>query len=162
MRVLTTSSHAILVMGPCGAGKTTYAQATYPDYAQPDREWLLRALSPDRQIHYYPAWNAVTTRLHREIVVLLAERGMNMVITLGGATQKERAIWCDILRSNFYHVSGVLLRVRPETTLARALADPARPTTSRSKWKVITDHWYRDWEPVASDEFEGYEEIDYD
>ena len=149
----------ILVIGPCGAGKTTYARAHYPQHAQPDFEALLRACRADGTLCYYPELRATADRLMDLAVRELLKRGIAVCITDSGATRKERRRWITI--ADGAPVRCIRLIVTPAIAIARGQCDPMRPTTSRAKWPAIVQHWYQRWEaPDPQREgFASYQEV---
>lgn len=158
---LLKQSDLVLVIGPCGAGKTTYARAHYPDYAQPDREALIRALTPDGALHYYPEFRALSAYLHKQAVRHLLAKGIAVCVTVGGATRKERAEWREIAVWTGAMLSCIRLLADEATCLARAKADPTRPESSKGKWAEIIGNWFAGYEPVDP-EAEGiavYQEV---
>lgn len=151
----------VLVIGPCGAGKTTYARAHYPQHAQPDHEALIRALTPDGCLHYYPELRVLSLLLQRRAVQQLLAKEVAVCVTTGGATRKERAEWRALAAWANVPVSCIHLRVDAATCLARAKADKNRPDSSRGKWAEIIDNWFRAWQPVetAAEGIARYEEV---
>ncbi|MDE1904934.1 MAG: AAA family ATPase [Rhodospirillales bacterium] len=133
-----------LIIGPCGAGKSTYARAHYPEHARPEREGMIRAMTPDGALHYYPALRAIASALQDLAVASLFARGYAVCVTDGGATRAERARWVGMAANVPCHV--IRLVVSPATAIARAASDPTRPQTSKGKWPKIVQNWYRRWE----------------
>jgi predicted kinase len=146
--MLKKANDLVLVIGPCGAGKTTYARASYPDYAQPDRESLIRALTPDGALHYYPELRTLSALLQKQAVRHLLAKGIAVCVTAGGTTRKERAEWREVAALVGARFSCIRVVVEAETCIARARADPHRPASSKDQWAAIVSHWFRDFEPV--------------
>lgn len=148
-------SELVLVIGACGAGKTTWARANLPNHAHPDAEQLARTLFADpSQSRYYPWVRVVMKRLVHCATVTLLERGVSVAVAGRGATPDERRTWIDLAASYGAPTHIVWLATPPEVCVARAQADPNRPRTSRRAWPQIVANWYRDWQPPTPDE--GY------
>ena len=143
----------ILVVGPCGAGKTTWARATYPQHAHPDAEELARTLfaTPDR-FRYYPWVRAVQARMLRVAVEGLLSRRVPTVVTARGATVAERREWAGL--AAFYETPARLVRLATpaEVCVERARSDSRRPRSSRPVWSGVVGNWFRDWEEPESGE----------
>lgn len=154
-------SELIVVVGPCGAGKTTWARATYPRHAHPDAEELARTLFADRTLfRYYPWTRAVSRRLLITAVDDLAARGVPTVVTARGAKAVERRVWLGVARRHQIPAHVVRMLTPADACVERARADPLRPPSSRSAWERIVEAWFRDWQPPTADEgHASYREI---
>lgn len=141
-----------LIIGCCGAGKTTYLQH-YPDSLHFDAERHLDALLAGRRKYYPEVWR-VTRRMLRAGYEEALTTGMNIALTASGHTRAERAAWLLPARIAEYQTEIVLLHVTPEMALARCKADATRPKTTR--WRPIIEHWFRDFEAVEADECDEY------
>lgn len=151
----------VVVIGPCGAGKTTWSRRAFPDHAHPDAEELARTLfATTARFRYYPWTRAVAARLHCTAVAELLGRGVPVCVTARGATRVERAKWAALAAERGVDAHLVRLVVDEQTCVERARSDPRRPRTSRSAWGRIVAHWFRDYEPVGDGEgFVSYREV---
>lgn len=141
-----------LIIGCCGAGKTTYLRH-YSDRLHFDAERHLDALLDGRRKYYPEVWRVARRMLHAGYEAALAT-GLDIALTASGHTRTERATWLLPARLHGYHTEIVLVRVSPETALVRCKADAARPKTTR--WRPIIEHWFRDFEAVEADECDEY------
>ena len=151
----------VLIIGPCGAGKTTYARDAYPQHAQPDYESFIRALTPDGALHYDVTLRAIAGRIQRDAARDLLKRGRAVCLTSGGATRTERATWIALAHDAGAVVLCVWLVVDEATCLARAQSDITRPTTSKGKWAQIVHNWFARYEPIdaAGELLDEYREV---
>lgn len=145
-------SRLTMIIGCCGAGKTTYLRH-YPDRLHFDAERHLDALLDGQRNCYPEVWRIVRRMMHVGYEEALTT-GLDIALTASGHTRNERAAWLLPARLNGYHTEVVLLRVAPETALARCKADVTRPKTTR--WRPIVEHWFRDFEDVEADECDEY------
>ena len=154
----------ILIIGPSGAGKTTYARMHYPQHLHPDYEALIRTLFASQDLfRFYPQVRATGARLHRLAVRELLLRQMNVCIPETAGTALKRKQWIDIAQEANVLVHCILLRVDQATAIHRACTDSLRPKTARPSWPPMIERWYRDFEPVCCEE-EGitdYREVDW-
>lgn len=148
MMALLKHHELILIIGPCGAGKTTYARAHYPQHARPEHEAMIRAMTPDGALHYEPVLRAIAPRLQDLAVAGLLQRGYAVCVTDGGAMPKDRARWVTLATATCTPVHVIRLVVSPARAIYRAQSDPHRPKTSKSAWPTIVQNWYRHWEAV--------------
>lgn len=150
-----------LVIGPCGAGKTTWARSHRPEDYHPDAEHLTRTLvaTPERH-RLHPHIRALGRRLLTTAVEHLLAGGHPVCVTVRGATRAERAVYTTMAIRHTTGTHVVRLLTPPEVCIRRAQADPDRPPTSQRAWPDIVDNWFGDYEPVAPGA-EGftYEEI---
>lgn len=148
-----------IVMGPPGAGKSTYINAHFPAALAPNADRYTVAHMPDHQLHFGSSVRAIAEHLAFYALEQILMRGFACVFELGGATRAERASIITVARRYGYRVHGILLEVTPDTAWRRTQHDPTRPATSKPKWRAMIDHWYERFEPIASNEFETWETI---
>lgn len=153
----------ILVIGPCGSGKTTYARSRYPEYLHPDMEILMHTLYADpSDIRYHAYIRTCGKLLIEQATRCLLTKRQSVCLTIGGATREDRRKWIEMAHECGASVHCVRLLIESKTCILRAKADITRPATSKSKWREIIEHWFRDFEPVDCEQ-EGittYTEID--
>lgn len=163
VKSLRKMSELVLIIGPCGAGKTTYARTHYPTHLHPDMEAIMHTLYVNPIDFRYHAYIRTCGKILTEQATqhLLAKQ-QSVCLTIGGATRKDRQKWIAIATECGAFVRCVRLLVDPETAIIRARSDPSRPATSKSKWRKIVEHWFRDFEPVdaEAEEIAFYQEID--
>ena len=155
-------SELILVIGPCGAGKTTYARAHYPDHLHVGTDPLICAMRADMRLKWYPHLHAASRRMQDAALDYLLSHGHNVCVTDGGTTRRRRQKWSALAHRYGATLSIVRLLVAPDVCIMRAQADPDRPKTSKSGWPKIVAHWFRDFEPVdmEHEDIDLYQEID--
>lgn len=156
-------SELILIIGPCGSGKTTYARAHYPNHYHPDMEILAKTLfASSEQFRYYPVIRSCGDILKEQAVKHLLAKKQPICLTIGGATRKERMRWSDMAFDAGVDVHCIRLLVNAETCIARAKADKLRPATSKQHWQEIVEHWFRDFESVDcfEERIASYREIE--
>lgn len=143
----------ILVIGPCGAGKTTWSRQAYPQHAHPDREELTRSLfATPEQFRFYPWARAVGRRLQTLAVDDLLTRKVPLCVTASGATVADRRPWLELAQRHNTPTHLVRLTTPADVCVARARADPRRPATSRPVWAGMVQRWYRIYEPPTAAE----------
>lgn len=144
----------MLVIGPCGAGKTTWlaAQPWPRGWFTVDLETVLDVVQAGPR-SYTPAARALARVMFDAALGHAAQRGLNVAVTATGATRRERAAVLDRFPPARYCRTIVIVRPDdPELPIARAMADPLRPRSARAGWRAIVERWYRRWEPVTPDE----------
>lgn len=154
MRDAVSGPIVVLVIGPCGAGKTTWIAAhPWPrGWFAIQREPLMDAVQTGPR-SYTPAARTFSRVLYWAAIDHAAARGLSVAIEAGGATRRERAAILDRFPAPAWHREIVaIVPADPADPIARAKADPLRPRTSRSAWGEIVANWYRRYEPVAPDE----------
>lgn len=144
-----TTRTVTLVIGPVGAGKTTWAlrQMRRGDYLV-DGDRLLAALQPPGE----PLWDARGSALRRWLVTAVTAYlgGVStLYLTAGGATRREReAAWLTTCWQPQSTRRRLVIVLPPdaETALARIRTDVAsgqRPrTTRREVWEQMARGWY--------------------
>src|SRR5690606_13106435 len=137
-------SELVIVFGPCGAGKTTWARANLPDHAHPDAEQLSRTLfaTPDR-FRLHPWTRAAGRRLGDTAVRYLLSAEIPACVTIRAATRMERARWLGIATEYKVPARLVHMATDRQVCMARAMRDPLRPRTSRGTWPQIINNWFK-------------------
>jgi phosphoadenosine phosphosulfate reductase len=139
----------VLIIGPCGAGKTTYARQHYPEHLHPDMEAMMHTFFSDpATFHYYPAIRTCGALLVEQAVQHLLAKKQVVCLTISGATRASRMKWTNMAFDAGVDVQCIRLLVDSATCVARAKADKTRPVSSRGHWQEIVLHWFRDFEPV--------------
>lgn len=133
-----------LVIGPCGAGKTTWIRDHCPENKWTiEYEALLDAVQCGRR-SYTPTARTFGRVLWQAAVAHVVARQMSCAIEIGGATARERSqVLCQFAR---WHREIVALVPDPAVAVARAMRDPLRPRTTR--WGPIVARWYARYEIV--------------
>lgn len=159
--MLRKAPELVLIIGPCGAGKTTFARAYFPEHVQPQREAFIRAMTPDGLLHYYPELRAMSAQLEYQAVSLALSKGLAVCLTAGGATRQERSQWVALAQQFKVPTQVIRLVVTPEEALTRAQHDPHRPKSSKQHWEEVIAHWFRDFEPgdAAAEKLLSYQEV---
>lgn len=155
-------SELVVVIGPCGAGKTTYARASLPGHAHVDGEDLARTLFADpADFRYHPWVRAWTRRAMVHAVHDLVGHGRSTCVTADGPTVARRHRWVAIADEFAVPCRVVLVTTPAEVCVARARLDPRRPSMARSSWRGVVDNWFRDFEPVdvVAEGLSGYMEV---
>jgi len=153
-----------MIIGPCGAGKTTYARQHYPKHFHPDYEAIIRTLFASQDLfRFYPQIRATGHILYRTATRELLKRKMDVCIPDTGFNSKKRGEFVEMARENDASVHVIRLLVDKETAIARACSDELRPKTSRPYWGEIIEHWFRDWEPVDCEKegIASYREVEW-
>lgn len=152
----------VLIIGPCGAGKTTYARAHYPGHLHVDYERLIQTLfaTPER-FRFYPHVRKVGRVVYYEAIRSLLASQCNVCVPDCGTTRRQRQVFLQAAHAQAMEVHCVRLLVSQETAIARAKGDPLRPVSSRQHWPDIVAHWFRDFEPVdwQAEGFTSYCEV---
>lgn len=155
-------SELVLVIGPCGAGKTTYARAHYPRYLHPDAEILMHTFfaTPER-FRFYAHIRTCGALLVETATRHVLAKQHSVCLTIGGATRKERMKWSDLAFDCQAACQVIRLMTDAATCIARAKADATRPASSKSSWQESIAHWFRDFEPVdvERENLASYEEV---
>lgn len=143
----------MLVIGPPGAGKTTWARAELARlpgvWYLADAEELLRATRP---VAGWPTGaRPLQKALYATVLRVAAERALSLIVTAGCPTRVERERLLLPFRTT--HGTTILTLLPPvDVCAARARADPLRPASSRGWWPTQIANWYRLYEPVAAAE----------
>jgi shikimate kinase len=140
----------ILVIGPVGSGKTTWARQQRhmlgDAYFLIDRETFLDAVRLPRK--YTPQARKFADVLFDAAIAHAIERGLSCVVTLTGATVAERRKLLDRFDPLIWSRRIVCVApVDPGVAVRRAQNDPARPRTSRAVWPGMVARWYADYVP---------------
>src|SRR5579885_1096810 len=127
----------VLIIGPCGAGKTTYARAHYPKHLHPDMEALIHTLYADPSSFRYHTFIRVCGEvLVEQATRCLLEKQQDVCLAIGGATRKERRKWIEIAHEYQAPVQCVRLSMPRQLSCVRRLTGrallPAKANGQRS------------------------------
>lgn len=127
----------VLIIGPCGAGKTTYARAHYPNHLHPDMEALIHTLYADPSSFRYHTFIRVCGEvLVEQATRCLLEKQQDVCLAIGGATRKERRKWIEIAHEYQAPVQCVRLSMPRQLSCVRRLTGrallPAKANGQRS------------------------------
>ncbi|MBN1954836.1 MAG: ATP-binding protein [Anaerolineae bacterium] len=140
--------HLVIVLGPPGAGKTTYSREQYPGYTLFDNDRIIEAVWGSLQFH--PEVKYTAKAMTAAGVERALRHGLAVVVPISGRTRKERGRWAEQGRAAGYRVTIIKVAPPAAECLARCKADPTRPKTT--DWQPIIERWFRVFEPVADDE----------
>ncbi len=151
----------ILVIGPPGSGKTTWARRTYPALFHPDYDQCLRAVTPDGALHFHAHYQAIAKRMYQTAIATILERRAPFVLTDFCPTRRERARWVQMVKAAGYEVQCYRILTEPALCILRTQGDPCRPKTSRQHWPKIVQHWFRVYEAVdpLTEQIDSYQEV---
>lgn len=150
---MSGEAHLVLVIGPPGAGKTTWIAAQdWPGrWFSVQAEALLGAVQMGPRRYTNDA-RAIMRALAATTIEQAARRRVNVVIEGGGETVRARAaLLARFPAPEWRRRIVAIVPADPAIAIARAKADPLRPP-SRWVWEAIVRNWYRRWEPVGADE----------
>ena len=145
----------LLIVGPSGAGKTTYLRERVAGCLILDLELILDALLFQRK--YYPAARKVAETMFQSGWACALSTGANLAVTAWGATRRERQQLVAPAKAAGYRVTMIFLQVPIEECLRRCRADPQRPRTT--DWRPILANWFKRFEPITADEADEISEI---
>lgn len=147
----------ILVIGPCGAGKTTWiaqqAGQRAGEWFTAQAELLLDAVQVTTRSrrHYSPAARQFGRVLYHAAMSQALATRRNLYLEAGGATRRERACLLDPFRASGYRIEIVAcVPDTPATALDRIRSDQRRP--GHPYWRVLVERWYQQYELVEADE----------
>lgn len=152
----------VLIIGPCGAGKTTYARQHYAGFLQPDFERLTHSLFVnEHDFRYYSYIRSCGRVLFEAATKHLVQKRVPVCVTMNGATRKERRFYSDLAFDAGLPCHVIRLLVDAQTCIARAKADTTRPATSKQHWQEIVEHWFTSYEPVnaVQENLASYREV---
>lgn len=109
-------------------------------------------------LQYHPSVKRIAKRMVVEGLRSAMESGVSAAVHISGRTKRERARIISVARDFRYFVKIVLIKCSPENCLARCKNDAARPKTT--DWKPIIDRWFFVFQPVSSDEYDEYTEME--
>jgi shikimate kinase len=134
----------IVVIGPPGSGKSFLSARYQADgYLVFDNDRLIEALIGE--LKFYPSVKALAKKMTRSGIQDASHRGLSFVVTISGATQRDRERILSLVGPD-YEKQVICLETSAEECLRRCLSDPSRPRTT--DWETLIRNWFRRFEPL--------------